>query len=377
MKKQSFTHSRKPKFGMRKLSIGLASCMLGMMFLTTGHVNADDDGYEGGTLMLVPEQRGNGYSYRSDIEDFQADKRNEKVYYTKWLDGVTVDEREFRKIQGTDGTSYWAAPLLNDRGYFDINKDFNEDSDKCSAAVATNMLLYWFDKNQDNIKKFLDQDPQHHGVVEGEPEFKLVDFLSPYEREGYKDSSKLFEFISKNFNRPVWTDKLLDAYINGYGYIDRYERNDPYSRRNDSKFNFFKKVFDGKLLTDVHTIWEHGTFSSKIREALYTGKAIGLSYGSAGLRRSLGHIVSVWGADLDEKGNVVAVYVTDSDDKKVSVDGKRIGLKRYKTYSDEVGRARLTAYASEGTGGEIRGVWTLDDARYDWADYFKNPEQSQ
>lgn len=54
MKKQSFTHSRKPKFGMRKLSIGLASCMLGMMFLTTGHVSADDNGYVGETLRLVP-----------------------------------------------------------------------------------------------------------------------------------------------------------------------------------------------------------------------------------------------------------------------------------------------------------------------------------
>lgn len=127
MKKQSFTHSRKPKFGMRKLSIGLASCMLGMMFLTTGHVNADDVDSEGGTLMLVPEQRGNWYSYRSDIEDFQADKTKEHVMYTKWLDGVTVDDSQFKKLTDKDGTEYWATPLLNGLGYYDINKDFNED----------------------------------------------------------------------------------------------------------------------------------------------------------------------------------------------------------------------------------------------------------
>ncbi|HEL1067898.1 TPA: IdeS/Mac family cysteine endopeptidase [Streptococcus equi subsp. zooepidemicus] len=391
MKKQSFTHSRKPKFGMRKLSIGLASCMLGMMFLTTGHVNADDVDSEGGTLMLVPEQRGNWYSYRSDIEDFQADKTKEHVMYTKWLDGVTVDDSQFKKLTDKDGTEYWATPLLNGLGYYDINKDFNEDSDKCSGAVAANMFHYWFDRNRGNIDRFLKQFPEENGVIKiaGET-IRLSEFLETYHSNDngdvtYRDKSPFFDYISKNFRGPVWTDKLLDAWINGYGYNHKWGRNIEDASKNTSGINFFKKVFNEKLLTDVHQIFNHDTLSYWLRDGLYTGKAIGLSYGPAGLRHSLGHIISIWGADFDEQHRVVAIYVTDSDDKQLTVgeSGPRIGLKRYRVFSDDQGRARLTAYAKDNTdgeakdnaGGEVREVYTLDMGRQGWENYFNSKPQ--
>ncbi|HEL0792182.1 TPA: IdeS/Mac family cysteine endopeptidase [Streptococcus equi subsp. zooepidemicus] len=390
MKKQSFTHSRKPKFGMRKLSIGLASCMLGMMFLTTSHVSGEvvevwpygQDPND--KIEVLSQSEYSEYLQRlHDVEDFQAEKKKEGVVRTQWLEGVNVTDHDFRKI--TDGGSvYYATPLLNDRGYYDINKNFNQDSDKCAAAVAVNMFHYWLDRNKDNVAKFLSQSPDH-GFVEGEPTFNLVDFqytyASPYEEGGYRDNSKLFDFISKAFNKPLWANKLLDAYINGYGYIDRYVKNTPHSGQNNSKFNFFKKVFDGKLLTDIQQIFDYYTLSSELREALGTGKAIGLAYGPGDLRRSLGHIISVWGADINEDGNVVAIYVTDSDDKKLTIGNKkdRIGLKRYKLYSDNVGRARLTAYATENqqTGGEVRGIETLDMATQDWADYFSRTDEAE
>lgn len=374
MKKQSFTHSRKPKFGMRKLSIGLASCMLGMMFLATGHVSAEDNaGYEGEILRIIP---GEEYNQRlKDIEDFQAEKKEANVRYTKWLDGVNVSEYDFRKV--VDGESvYYAAPLLNDRGYYDINKDFNQDSDKCSAAVAANMFHYWFDRNKDSIARFLQQKPGEHGVIKFKDgtSIDLSDFLNAYESDsGYRDKSKFFDFVSDKFSGPVWTDKLLDAYINGYGYIDKYARNNEDSSKNTSTINFFKEVFNQKILTNVWSIRNQNDFSYYLRDALYTGKAIGLSYGPAGVYNALGHIISVWGADLDGEGNVVAVYVTDSDDKKVTIgeERERIGLKRYKVSTDDWGRVRLTAYqTTQNTGGLLRSVYTLDTGKYDWADYF-------
>lgn len=385
MKKQSFTYSRKPKFGMRKLSIGLASCMLGMMFLTTGHTSAaDDTGHVGEDITVVPEQQElyGGYNQRlKDIEDFYAERQADHVRYTKWLDGVNVSENEFRKV--VDGEAvYWAAPLKNDRGYYDINKDFNQDSDKCSAAVAANMFHYWLDKNKDNIARFMQQKPGEHGVIKlQDTTINLSDFLNTYESDtGYRDKSKLFDFISNNFSGPVWTDKLLDAYINGYGYNHKWERNTEDSKRNTSKINFFKEVFNAKLLTNVYSIENQNEFSDFLREALYTGKAVGLSYGPVGLRAALGHIISVWGADLDEKGNVVAVYVTDSDDKKITIgeEKERIGLKRYKVSTDEQGRVRLTAYGTtQNTGGQLRRIYTLDTGKYIWADYFNNPEKAK
>ncbi|HEK9911733.1 TPA: YSIRK-type signal peptide-containing protein, partial [Streptococcus equi subsp. equi] len=113
MKKQSFTHSRKPKFGMRKLSIGLASCMLGMMFLTTGHVSGEvvevwpnGQNPNGKIEILSQTEHSEHLQKLRDIEDFQAQKQADHVRYTKWLDGVTVDEHEFRKIKEYD-TEYY------------------------------------------------------------------------------------------------------------------------------------------------------------------------------------------------------------------------------------------------------------------------------
>ncbi|HEL1114922.1 TPA: IdeS/Mac family cysteine endopeptidase, partial [Streptococcus equi subsp. zooepidemicus] len=147
--------------------------------------------------------------------------------------------------------------------------------------------------------------------------------------------------------------------------------------KNTSKINFFKEVFNEKILTNNHSIRNQNEFSVLLSEALYTGKAIGLSYGPAGLRHSLGHIISVWGADLDADGNVVAIYVTDSDDKKLTIGDERVGLKRYKISTDDENRLRLTAYEeTHNTGGQIRGLWTLDTGKYAWADYFDKTEQT-
>ncbi|HEL0379436.1 TPA: IdeS/Mac family cysteine endopeptidase [Streptococcus equi subsp. zooepidemicus] len=385
MKKQSFTHSRKPKFGMRKLSIGLASCMLGMMFLTTSHVSGEvvevwpyGQNPNGKTEILSQTEDSESSQRLRDIEDFQAEKKMQNVVYTKWLDGVDVKDHDFRKI--VDGNiAYYATPLLNGRGFYDINKDFNRDSDKCAAAVAANMFHYWLDINRDNVDRFLRQNPEKHGIIElPDGQLKLSDFLNTYESDhGYRDKSKLFDFISNNFNGPVWTDKLLDNYINGYAYNYKYGRTIEDPTKNTSKINFFKEVFNEKILTNNHSIRNQNEFSVLLSEALYTGKAIGLSYGPAGLRHSLGHIISVWGADLDADGNVVAIYVTDSDDKKLTIGDERVGLKQYKISTDDENRLRLTAYEeTHNTGGQIRGLWTLDTGKYAWADYFDKTEQT-
>ncbi|HEK9608504.1 TPA: IdeS/Mac family cysteine endopeptidase, partial [Streptococcus equi subsp. equi] len=110
-------------------------------------------------------------------------------------------------------------------GYYDINKDFNQDSDKCAAAVAANMFHYWFDRNRDSINRFLSQSPGENGVIklENEKTIEVSKFLETYRSDGdYLDKSPFFDLISNSFKGPVWANKLLDAYINGYGYIHKF-----------------------------------------------------------------------------------------------------------------------------------------------------------
>src|SRR3712207_3135176 len=125
MKKQSFTHSRKPKFGMRKLSIGLASCMLGMMFLATGHVSAEDVDHVGETITVVPEQRSN---WNTALEKRKAE---DNVTATLWVSGVDMRGVEFKNVKD-ESSDYFVSEHQKGRGYYDINKRLDgRDSSLC------------------------------------------------------------------------------------------------------------------------------------------------------------------------------------------------------------------------------------------------------
>lgn len=70
---------------MRKLSIGLASCMLGMMFLTTSHVSGEvvevwpygQDPND--KIEVLSQSEYSEYLQRlHDVEDFQAEKKKRR-----------------------------------------------------------------------------------------------------------------------------------------------------------------------------------------------------------------------------------------------------------------------------------------------------------
>ncbi|HEL1120097.1 TPA: IdeS/Mac family cysteine endopeptidase, partial [Streptococcus equi subsp. zooepidemicus] len=116
-------------------------------------------------------------------------------------------------------------------------------------------------------------------------------------------------------------------------------------------------------------------FSTEIKNALSSHKALGLSY------RTLvryGHIVSVWGADIGEDGRVKAVYVTDSDDRDAKTNNnKRVGLIRYSVKQDSNGKIRLTGYTGEDVGALSMHLYTLSSAKEEWEDYFKKYPEVQ
>lgn len=161
---------------------------------------------------------------------------------------------------------------------------------------------------------------------------KSVDELKEFyrdNRDNYTDQSKFFDLIKSSFyNGSLIPEQVLNLYFNGWEYgtkqSDIKEKNEKLD--NPSSKGIFNKVFEGKLLSDKIPFYGIDDFSTEIKNALSSHKALGLSY------RTLvryGHIVSVWGADIGEDGRVKAVYVTDSDDRDAKTNNnKRVGLIR-------------------------------------------------
>ena len=52
-------------------------------------------------------------------------------------------------------------------------------------------------------------------------------------------------------------------------------------------------------------------FNEVIKDALSTKKAIGLSVGLI----TEGHVITMWGAEFDENGDVSHIYVADNNDR--------------------------------------------------------------
>lgn len=403
-----------PKYGLRKLSVGIVSCMVGcVLFLSpvtaqamevepikqdmeqtkidiqaTEHPKIDIKATEYPKIDI----QGNYFENKADNDNtLTGRKQKEQVEKTLWVDGVEIEDKDFENIKDEKNKlDYFAAEHGKGSGYYDVNKKFDErDGLLCSGAVASNMLHWWIEQNKDNIEKFKQQAPGTNGVIHfWDKSKKTVDELKEFYKEDgdtYSDQSRFFDLIKTSFtNKALVPEQLLNLYLNGWGYhttqSEIKQRNEELT--NPSSINLFNKVLGGKVLTNIQSFNGIDDFSKKVTEAISSHKALGLSYKVLSANTGYGHIVTVWGADVDKDGKVKAIYITDSDDRKDKIDGsnKRIGMRRYLVNEDTNGKIRLTGYKkdNEDTGTLNLHLYTLDRGDKEWAAYFKNhPEKIQ
>ncbi len=94
------------------------------------------------------------------------------------------------------------------------------------------------------------------------------------------------------------------------------------------------------------------------------------------------HALTVWGAEYDENGKIVAVYLTDSDDggSAYEINGKLKAMERRCVYKASNGQARLSTKlctVGQSYGSKITSISSLKpdiliDGRSAWDKYF-NP----
>lgn len=308
-------------------------------------------------------------------------KNNNVVQYTDedgeirtiiWAKGINApvmgEGGDFHKEitqGGSDTYEIYKAPFSSGYGWYDVNKtrsggNIDIDKNLCFAAVASNMLHWWFDQNIENVDNYI---AKNGDITRANRQ--LSDLKTSFESQ---EDSKIFELykVLYGYNeRGFYTDLLVDLFINGYtpklSGATNIERDDLIP---DNNGGFFYDVFKGEKLTDRTYGGNYESLSEILKEVLGDGGLVGLSHKVFSRNN---HIVTLWGAEYDLNGKLRAVYVSDSDDQ----DESNVGMKRYEV-RNVGGIAKLSTNITDKSAGAAVGyLHILYLGSEQWNNYFR------
>ena len=291
------------------------------------------------------------------------------IIWAKGINGPVMGEGgDFHKEitqGGSDTYVSYKAPFSSGDGWYDVNKtrsggNIDIDKNLCFAAVASNMLHWWFDQNIENVDNYIvkNGDITHANR-------QLSDLKASFESQ---EESKIFELykVLYGYNeRGFYTDLLVDLFINGYtpklSGATNIERDDLVP---DNNGGFFYDVFKEKKLTDRTYGGRYESLSEDLKFELGRGGLVGLSHKVFSRNN---HIVTLWGAEYDLNGKLKAVYVSDSDDQ----DESNVGMKRYEV-RNVGGIAKVSTNITDKSAGAAVGyLHILYLGTNQWNDYFR------
>ncbi|MFR6017403.1 MAG: IdeS/Mac family cysteine endopeptidase [Paraclostridium sordellii] len=294
--------------------------------------------------------------------------------YDVFSKGVNPPSDNDYTILKESGYTIPVAPYKPGMGWYDANKVFNGagDDSLCSGATAANMLNWWMDQNSDYIDKYLDLHGENSTCINKELGISQNATISNFR----KNPDDLFKYITKCFgnrdNKGIAPDRTLFWFLNGHDLNYRLPVN-----KIDARGGFFQDVFNDYSSIIGHTISSYfSDLNYSLLDNLYHNQGIGISYHTPFGGSS--HIVSLWGAKFDTNGNLLGVFVTDSNDGKTLIDnksGNTYGMV-YMNVVKEVntGKARLTNKVTPNgnIGAPVLDLYTLDTGKSIWEDYFKS-----
>ncbi|MFC2583743.1 MAG: IdeS/Mac family cysteine endopeptidase [Lachnoanaerobaculum saburreum] len=291
------------------------------------------------------------------------------IIWAKGINGPVMGEGgDFHKEitqGGSDTYVSYKAPFSSGDGWYDVNKtrsggNIDIDKNLCFAAVASNMLHWWFDQNIENVDNYI---AKNGDITHANRQ--LSDLKTSFESQ---EESKIFELykVLYGYNeRGFYTDLLVDLFINGYtpklSGATNIERDDLVP---DNNGGFFYDVFKEKKLTDRTYGGRYESLSEDLKLELGRGGLVGLSHKVFSRNN---HIVTLWGAEYDLNGKLSAVYVSDSDDQ----DESNVGMKRYEV-RNVGGIAKVSTNITDKSAGAAVGyLHILYLGSEQWNNYFK------
>lgn len=261
---------------------------------------------------------------------------NGEIYTAFFVQGVHIPNLKSAEEGGDfiekEDSGYFTrvAKFARGQGYYDTNKarnGQNKDVDRnlCFATTASNVLHWYLQENKEKIQDYIHA---HGDVVRrvGQKNYSLQDFLDQSSPDQW--NSRIFDYFKLIYGHSqngFYTGPLVDLFLNGYT-PKRATNTEADFGTMDERGGFLYGLLKEKLQTDVTGSFK-GTFSENVKKHLAEGHALCISYKPLG---TYSHVVSLWGADFDESGKLVGVYVTDSDDQDETGEDPEVGLKYYR-----------------------------------------------
>ncbi len=295
-----------------------------------------------------------------------------------WTQGITPPQmggpnNEFKKQLVYDANGEVAyidyiAPYKAGNGWYDVNKSehfVQNDENLCFAASASNSLHWWLTRNAKNIDRYLEQNPE-------DPQIQRLNYLrNSFENQQHSGIYDIFLRQFANKQDGYWPDILQDQFLNGYYLKPNGGTNDAPADRDklqekgpDRNGGFFFKAFGPERLTQ-RRYYQNGyePINRELRYLLMEGNIVLLSF-RAGPRS---HVVTLWGAEFDQNGNICAVYYTDSDDEISQ------GMLRFRLVNVD-GKAAITTRADGKSTNFVEALQVLSPGTELWQRYFQDPK---
>lgn len=296
---------------------------------------------------------------------------NRTIY---WADGITPPQFEaVPERVGSDTYNVYKALFQPGNGWYDLNKHFDDngngsDAFLCYAVAASNALHWWMDQNKDEITAFIDAAPddakrQALNTLRQSPVNQMDSAVYEQFRSRYSSDSSADGY---------WTDILIDEFINGYKPKENGSVNDETERDHLLQYGpyspasgYFHDIFGTIRLSDRrHYYGDYDVFSREVKNLLSSGKIVMMNFATGPLTA---HVVTLWGAEYDENGQLKAVYITDSDDTQDNNSaGVPYAMIRYNVKINEKGLAVVSTNPNGTYGSKIDGVQTLSLGKPIW-----------
>lgn len=241
----------------------------------------------------------------------QLGKTNESGSTVRWISGFTVPE-QWDEVAG--------IPCILERsgqGWYDVNKMrknysveiggdtfIANDYNQCWAMAASNLLHWWVDRNRHNIERY--------EKISGKEILTHFDYDITQTGDGLSEMNRsdIARLFRESFlDKPNRLSNALMWIVSG---------RDCQGKRPHAKAPaFFKDIIPAYSEADVNLITERTVTSREQLRTVLTS-AFDKNAGIA-ITHSMGnilHVVTLYGAEFDDNGDVCAIYVADSDDNR-------------------------------------------------------------
>ena len=293
-----------------------------------------------------------------EYETEEGEKRT--VLFVKGVTPPALGENgDFRKSE-EHGYIDYKAPFKTEQGYFDVNKapfgkNKEVDQNLCFAAVASNTLHWYLRENKKEIQDYIKDNGDVIRTV-GANTYSLKDMLNQDVEQQDSLIYQYFKEIYGNNKTGYYTVPLMDLFLNGYTpKEDRKTNIEDKDLQPDARGGFLYGIIGPKPQTGMQSVNSLSDFGNSLQHYLSNNFVVCMSYRALGYN----HVVTLWGAEYDERGILRAVYVTDSDDQDETGEETDVAMKRYVVKGKDDFSYLTNAISETAEGAQINSLQYL------------------